>query len=58
VSRRPVVYVTQWVRGRERRTFSVAGWNKDDAYVASLRALEAAGEDPRVWWYVGADRRG
>ncbi len=55
-TRLPNAYSTRWIRGRESRTIAAAGWNKDDAYIDSRRQLEASGEDPRAWWYVGADR--
>jgi hypothetical protein len=54
--RRPFLYDASWRQGQQIRSFRVSAWNKDEAYVAALRRLEALGEEPKAWWYVGADR--
>ncbi len=58
--RLPRIYLAAFVRGNERRTFRASGWNKDDAYVAARRQLEALGEheggtDGKGWWCVGVE---
>ena len=57
----PPVYVVEFVRGRERRTYRVLGcWNQDDAHVEGVKRLKAEGEKvggpDRDWWPVGTRR--
>lgn len=58
--RLPFTYATAFVRGSERRTFTVSGWNRDEAYTASVRKLEELGEreghGEGGWWFVGVER--
>jgi hypothetical protein len=49
-------YRARFTRGTDVRAFTVFAWNKDDAYVAARRALEALGEDVRTWAYYGVER--
>jgi hypothetical protein len=49
-------YRARFTRGTDVRAFTVFAWNKDDAYVAARRELEAAVADPRAWVYYGVER--
>ena len=68
-SRRPGMrwkfrYDAEWCKPSEpgrRLTFTVEGWNQDEAYVEAKQRLEALGEKDTGahgdgWWFVGVRR--
>lgn len=53
-------YTVSYLRGQERRTFTVWGFNKGEAFAEAHRRLEQTGEResaaPGGWWCVGIER--